>query len=162
MSPFRGGWVIGLTLLLAATLSVARLPGNLPDWVGWLRPDWVVLVMFFWLIERPHRVGMLVSWVFGLLLDVLHADPLGVNGFCFAVMALIGWTWYERLRMNAVVQQALVLFVIALAIGVVRDVAGRLVQETPLSWAVATSAAVTALLWPFAAKALAVWARRVR
>lgn len=162
MNPLRGGWLIGSTLLAAATLSVAHLPGALPDWVAWLRPDWVVLVMFFWLIERPHRVGMLASWVFGLLLDVLHGDPLGLNGLGLAVMALLGWAWYERLRMQGGAQQAMVLFVIALVIGAVRDGVAYWAQDAPLSPGVAVSPAVTALLWPVAVVLLSRLARQVK
>ena len=161
MSFKQGGWIIGLTLLVAATLSVARLPAELPGWVAWLRPDWVVLLLFFWLIERPHRIGLPASWLFGLLLDVLHADPLGVNGLCLATMTWVGWSWYGRLRMNWVLQQALALFVIALAIGLARDVAGRVAMDTPLSWTVIVSAAVTALLWPLTPRLLRGMARRV-
>ena len=65
MNPLQGGWVILLTLIVAMVFSVTHLPAWVPNWLGWLRPEWVVLVLFYWVIERPDRVGMILVWVLG-------------------------------------------------------------------------------------------------
>ena len=161
MNPFRGGWIIVLTLVVAATLSVARLPSELPAWVAGLRPDWVTVALFFWLIERPQRISLPAVWAFGLLLDVLHSTPLGLNGLCLATLALIGWAWYERLRMNSMLQQALVLFVAALALAAIRGVGAFWAQDAPITHAWVTAAAMSALLWPLTRAVLRATARSV-
>lgn len=162
MNPLRGGWLIGLTLLGSATLAVAQLPAGWPVWLAALRPDWVAVVLFYWLIERPQRIGMVSVWAFGLLLDVLHGGPLGVNGLCLMGLTLVGWAWYERLRMNTLFQQAVVLLVLSLILAVVRGLAALWAQGTPPSFAWGTSAAVTALLWPVVRAVLRPAVRAVR
>ena len=162
MNPLRGGWLIGLTLLGSATLAVAQLPDGSPAWLAALRPDWVTLALYFWLIERPQRIGMVSVWAFGLLLDVLHGGALGVNGLCLVGLTLLGWAWYERLRMHTMLQQAIVLLVLALILAVVRGLASLWAQGTPPSFFWGTSAATTALLWPVIRSMLRPAARLVQ
>jgi rod shape-determining protein MreD len=51
---------------LAATSLLTMLPlGRLP----WL-PDLVALVLVFWSVHQPHRVGVGVAFVLGLMVDV--------------------------------------------------------------------------------------------
>ena len=149
MNPRRGGWFVGLTFFAAATLAVAHLPAGLPDWVGWLRPAWVPLVLFFWIVERPHRIGLISVWAFGLLLDVVLSEQIGLNGFALAVMAVLGLSAYERLRMINVFQQALALLLLVLATGLAKGTVVSLAQGAPLSGQFVASATVTAVLWPF-------------
>ena len=149
MNPLRGGWLVGLTFFAAATLAVAHLPPGLPDWVGWLRPAWVPLVLFFWIVERPHRIGLIGVWAFGLLLDVVLSEPLGLNGFALVLMAVLGLSTYERLRMINVFQQAAALLLLVLATELAKGIVVSLAQGAPLSGQFLASATVTAVLWPF-------------
>lgn len=149
MNPLRGGWFVGLTFFAAAALAVAHLPTGLPDWIGWLRPAWVPLVLFFWILERPHRVGLIGVWAFGLVLDVVLSEPLGLNGVALTIMAVLGLSAYERLRMINVFQQAAALVLLVLATGLAKGIAVSLAQGAPLSGQFLGSAAVTGLLWPF-------------
>ena len=114
MNPTRGGWVILLTLAVAMLLAVFHLPEGAPAWLGWLRPSWIVLVVFYWVMALPHRFGMISAWITGLLVDVLYADPLGVNGFCLAALTYVTWSFYERFRMYSVAQQGVVVFLLVL------------------------------------------------
>ncbi len=149
MNPLRGGWLVGVTFFAAATLAVAHLPAGLPDWVGWLRPAWAPLVLFFWIVERPHRIGLISVWAFGLLLDVVLSEPLGLNGFALVVMAVLGLSAYERLRMINVFQQAAALLLLVLATELAKGIVVSLAQGAPLSGQFVASAMVTAVLWPF-------------
>ena len=149
MNPRQGGWFMALTFMVAATLSVTHLPAWVPDWTGWLRPEWATLVLFFWILETPHRVGLILVWSFGFLLDVLLSEPLGLNGLLLTSIALLGRSVYERLRMINVLQQSAVLFALVVALEVGKGIAVLLANGEPLSLAVLAPAAVTAFLWPF-------------
>ena len=67
----NGLWVIVVTFIVAMLLSVVALPDSIPWELGYLRPQWVVLVLIYWIIALPHRIGIVVAWLIGLLLDVL-------------------------------------------------------------------------------------------
>ena len=115
MNPGNGGWVIFLSLVAAMLMGVIHLPESWPGWLGWLRPNWLILVLFFWVIEVPQRVGLIAIWFVGLFVDVLYADPLGLNGLILAGVTYVGWRSFERLRMYSVLQQAGIVFLLVVA-----------------------------------------------
>lgn len=148
MNPARGGWVVLSSLLLAMLLAVAHLPESWPTWIGWLRPNWILLVLFFWVMELPERIGLIAAWVIGLLVDALLGEPLGLNGILFASVTFITWRFFERLRMYSGVQQCGVLFMLVLSAEVVRALVIGLDSNRELVWPVLATALVSTLLWP--------------
>ncbi|HET6470308.1 MAG TPA: rod shape-determining protein MreD [Pseudomonadales bacterium] len=158
MNPTRGGWVIMLTIAFAMLLAVVHLPSEVPSWWGWLRPSWLVLVVFYWVMALPHRLGMISAWVTGLLVDVLYADPLGVNGFCLAALTYVTWSFYERFRMYSVAQQGAVVFLLVLGTEFIRMCAQHFGRDGALSWWILIPAVTSTVAWPFVAWAL----RRIR
>jgi rod shape-determining protein MreD len=149
MNPSQGGWLILLSVLVALLLAIIHLPETWPQWLGWLRPAWVVMVLFFWVMELPHRVGLVSAWLTGILLDVLYADPLGLNGVILASVTYLGWRFYERFRMYSIVQQGGVVFFLVLAGEIIRLVVQDLVFDRGFSWGVLFPPLVSFLIWPF-------------
>lgn len=148
MNPFNGGWVILLSLLVAMLLAVVHLPESTPDWLGWLRPNWLLLVLFFWVLELPSRIGLVAAWLLGLLVDALTADPLGVNGLIFAGTTYVAWRFYERMRMYSMAQQCGVIFLLVTGAELIRGFAVDMVSEREVSALVVLTAAVSMLVWP--------------
>ena len=104
----QGYWVVVASFLLAYVLAV--LP--LPQWLQWGRPEWLALVLIYWTIALPHRVGILTGLLLGLGLDALEGAVLGQNAFALVVVALLCLTLYQRLRVFNLWQQAAVVFVL--------------------------------------------------
>jgi rod shape-determining protein MreD len=154
MNPTRGGWVILLSLAVAMLLMVVHLPTEQPAWLGWLRPSWPTLVVFYWVMALPHRFGMISAWITGLLLDVLYADPLGVNGFCLAALTYVTWSFYERFRMYSLIQQSAVVFVLVLGGELVRQFGQWLDRDGLPGWWILLPALTSTLVWPLVAALL--------
>ena len=148
MNPARGGWVVLLSVLFAMLLAVAHLPESWPDWLGWLRPNWILLVLFFWVMELPERIGLVAAWVVGLLTDALVGEPLGLNGMLFAGFTYVTWRFFERLRMYSGVQQCGVLFLLVLSAEVIRGLVIGLDSNRELQWSVLVMALVSTFIWP--------------
>ena len=161
MNPTGGGWVILLSLAVAMLLAVMQLPGEVPAWIGWLRPSWPILVVFYWVMALPHRFGMISAWIFGLLLDVLYADPLGVNGFCLAALTYVTWSFYERFRMYSVVQQGAVVFLLVLGSELVRQLGAFLDRGGAMGWWILLPALSSTLAWPIVAWVLGAVRQRL-
>jgi len=102
----RGYWLILLSLLVAAVLAVLPLQRDL----AWWRPEWLTLVLLYWTIALPHRVGMFTALVVGLLVDVLEGAPMGQNMLALGVVISIARLMYRRLRVFTLPQQALIVF----------------------------------------------------
>jgi rod shape-determining protein MreD len=149
VNPTNGGWVILLSLIIAMLLGVLHLPESWPGWLGWLRPNWLLLVIFFWVIEVPHRTGLIAVWLIGLLVDVLYADPLGLNAFLLAAVTYIAWRFCERFRMYSVLQQCGIVFVLVLASELISVFIIGLDSERVWGWPVMLTPLTTMVAWPF-------------
>lgn len=149
MNPTRGGWLILLTVVIAMLLGLLHLPETWPQWLGWLRPAWLAMVVFFWVMELPHRIGLISVWLLGLLVDALLADPLGLNGFLLAAITYIGWRFYERLRMYSVFQQAGVLLLLVLTTEGIRMAVQDVAFDRGFDWQVVLPGVSSMLVWPF-------------
>lgn len=148
MNPTKGGWLILLSLAVALVLAIVHLPETWPQWLGWLRPSWVAVVVFFWVMELPHRLGLISAWMVGVAADVLQADPLGLNGILLAGITYIAWRFYERLRMYSVIQQCGVVFLLVLASELLRALVQDAAWERGVSWGILLPAATSMLVWP--------------
>lgn len=105
-----GGLIIATSLVVALALTI--LP--LPDWLSMLRPEWVALVLIYWCMALPGRVGVGIAWTTGLLLDVLRAALLGQHALSLAIVAYITLQLYQRIRVFPLWQQAVSVFVLIL------------------------------------------------
>ncbi len=108
MERVHGYWVIVLSFFAAYVLAVIPMP----HWMQWVRPEWLALILIYWTIALPHRVGILTALLLGLGLDALEGAVLGQNAFSLVVVALLSLTLYQRLRVFALWQQAGTVFVL--------------------------------------------------
>lgn len=104
----QGYFVILATFLVAYVLAV--LP--LPHWLVAGRPEWVALVLIYWCIALPQRVGIATGVVIGLGLDVLEGAVLGQNALSLMFVSLLSLLLYQRLRVYSLWQQSAVVFVL--------------------------------------------------
>ncbi|MEP0203404.1 MAG: rod shape-determining protein MreD [Halioglobus sp.] len=101
-------WVILLSILVALILAVTPMPA----WSVWGRPEWVALVVIYWTIALPHRVGIFTALLIGIAMDVLEGAVLGQNAFALVVVSLLAMVLYQRLRVFSLWQQSMVVFVL--------------------------------------------------
>lgn len=105
---FQGSWVVLVTLALALTLSIWQLPAAaVPFW-----PRWVVLVVIYWCLALPHRIGIGIAWVLGLLLDVLSGTLLGEHALALALVAFLVLKIHLQVRVFPLWQQTLTVAVL--------------------------------------------------
>ena len=104
----HGYWLIVTSFLVAYVLAV--LP--MPQWLMWVRPEWVALILIYWAIALPERVGIFTALALGIMLDALEGAVLGQNAFSLVVVAVLCQTLYQRLRVFSVLQQSGTVFVV--------------------------------------------------
>jgi rod shape-determining protein MreD len=141
----QGGGAILATLALAMFLTLLPMPTLLQDF----RPPWVALVLIYWCLALPLRVGVGWAWLVGLLLDVLSGTVLGQHALAFSVMAFAVVQLHQRIRIFPLVQQAFSVLVMLLVERLLSLwVMGGTGQPAPRLgyWA---PAVVGAILWPW-------------
>ena len=140
----HGGWVILLTFAAAFCLTVLPMPLEL----RWVRPELVTLVLIYWVIALPHRVGIVASFLVGLLLDVAEGTTLGQNALSLSVVAYLSLLLYQRLRQFNMVQQVAVVFVMVGINQLVSQWVQNLTGIGAVSPRFLVPALLSALLWP--------------
>ena len=114
---------------------------------AWL-PDVLALVLVFWTIHQPLRVGMSAAFLLGLTMDVHQSALLGQHALAYAGLSFLAIAMHRRLLWFSVPSQAaqvLPLFVAAHALTLVlRLLAG---DDFP-GWSLLLAPALEALLWP--------------
>lgn len=138
--PVRPGFVWG-SLLAALLLNMLPL-GRVP----WM-PDLVALVLVFWTVHQPLRVGVGTAFMFGLLMDVHQTSLLGQHALAYTVLAFLAVVAHRRLLWFTVSTQILqVLPLFAVAHGV--ELAIRMSTGGVFSFWLLLAPVAQALLWP--------------
>ncbi len=99
----RGSLVIVATFVVALLLTI--LP--LPEWLVLFRPEWVALILIYWCMALPQRVGIISGLVLGLLLDTLQGAVLGQHSLALVVTAYLTNRVHQQVRVYPMWQQAL-------------------------------------------------------
>ena len=95
-------WVIFLSFFIAYLLAIVPFP----DWAMNYRPEWVPMVLIYWVMALPYRVGIGSAWVTGITLDVLEGSVLGLNALGLVIIAYVTLSLHQRMRMFSSLQQA--------------------------------------------------------
>ena len=103
MSRPRNGWVLPVSLLLALLLGLVPLPELLQP----LRPYWLALVLAYWALEEPDRVGFGAAFMLGVIADLVFGGLLGEQAMRLTIMAFILDRFRARMRFFPLSQQAL-------------------------------------------------------
>lgn len=147
MAPSRsnGTWFILLTIVIASLLSIVPLPKWLEIW----RPEWIALVMVYWVIALPHRVGLFTAWIVGFFVDVMEGSLLGLNAIALTLIAYVALSLYQRLRMFTPLQQSTtILMLVGVSQLLIFWVLTATGQNTPNNLLFVVSAISSALCWP--------------
>jgi len=110
MTHHRGGTVIFTTFVAAIILTIIPLP----DWLAAVRPEWVALVLIYWCMALPTRVGVGFGWSVGLVMDVVRASLMGQHALSFGILAFITLHVHQRVRVFPLWQQAFSVLVLIL------------------------------------------------
>jgi len=126
----------------------------LPELLAPLKPYWVGLVLIYWAIETPERVGLGFAFMVGLAGDLLSGELLAEQALRLVVMIFIVLRFRARLRFLPMWQQALAVFALLLndriVVIMVRGFAGDPMPSS-VFW---LSPLVGMMLWPFVFLAL--------
>ncbi|MEO5703148.1 MAG: rod shape-determining protein MreD [Gammaproteobacteria bacterium] len=140
-----GDWLIILFSFIVA-LALAIIP--LPSWALVYRPEWVAVVLIYWCLTEPRRVGIGMAWGAGLLLDVLTDSLLGQHALGLAVVAFLVLKLNRRMRTAMIWQQALtVLFLVAVEQMLVLWIKG-VAGHPPWSLSYFVPSLTSMLAWP--------------
>ena len=160
-----------MTSLVAMSLvfSVFNLPQEAPDWLGFCRPEWILLALILWVQYIPAYRGSLFAlmftknssddgttarrvlvllWGLGFYVDTLLGDPYGLNGAICASIAFYLLRFRDRLQMQTLLQQMIMIFIIVFLAELVRTYVRNSVTGQPWGLRPLAVAGSSMLFWP--------------
>jgi rod shape-determining protein MreD len=140
-----------VTVGLIAVSLIAGLCLNLLPWQGTAllaRPDFLLLVLIYWCIEEPRRVGATTAFFLGLLMDIAESSLTGQNALTYSLSAYLALTFRLRILGFSSLAQALHIFPILL-LGQGLFLLQQLILDTPLPGSTYLLRSVLGMaLWP--------------
>ena len=115
---------------IALTLVAALLANLLPwsGWMLWVVPDFVALIVLYWCIEEPRKIGFFTAWCLGLLMDIADGSLFGQHALAYSILAYAGIVLHRRVQRFSMAPQILhvipLLLLTSLIVLVVRALAG--------------------------------------
>jgi len=141
----RGSRYILISLIIAMALTILPLPESVASY----RPEWVALVLLYWIMALPHRIGINTAWLLGICLDVLKGALLGQHALALTVVAFLMLSLSLRIRVYPFWQQSvmlgILLFIYHSLLLWIYDMTGTV----ELTWAYWSPVLLGALLWPW-------------
>ena len=69
-----------------------------------------LLVLIYWNMALPDKVGIFEALFFGLIMDLLNGSVLGLHGILFVLITYICQRFFYQFRVSPVWQQSVILF----------------------------------------------------
>jgi len=135
---------------MAASIVLA-LAFNLLPWRD-LRgvPDLVALVLAFWSVHQPRKMGIGIAWAVGLVMDAANGVLFGQHALAYAVLAYAAQALHRRILRFTVWQQAVQVLVLLVAMQLVMLVARMAAGATYPGLTFFVGSLIAGMLWPLA------------
>lgn len=147
-------------LFIVASLAGAFLLNLLPWGQSVGIPDFVALVLVFWSIHQPRKVGIGIAFTMGLLMDVHDASLLGENALSYTLLSYFAIMIHRRVLWFKLTTQAAHIFPLLLLMQTVQLAVRLMVSGKFPGWLYFMESIVSAALWPLVTMILLAPQRR--
>lgn len=138
--PVKMGFVT-VSLMLALVLHF------IPVGRFYAVPDFVALVLAFWCVREPHRVGMGTAFLMGVIVDVAHGAVMGQHALAYVLLAYVSVVVSRRILWFGPAAQALHMVPLFFMTQIVMLLLRLMVGGRFPGWEYFFSTFTTALLW---------------
>ncbi len=141
----QGRLIIIMSFIVALLLTVIPMP----SWMLMLRPEWVALVLLYWCLALPQRIGVGTAFTLGLLLDVLQGAVLGQHALALSLIAFLAIKVHQQVRVYPIWQQALSIMALIILYQMLVLWINGIVGHKTDTWQYWLPAISSTLLWPW-------------
>ncbi len=135
-----GSSIIILSIIIAIILMLIPFTES----IRFFRPEWVVMVLIYWAMALPRRVGVGLAWFTGLAIDLIMGGALGVFAFSYALVIYMVLRFHLQLRQYPLWQQALSILSLVLLV----QLMNVLLSPRTTGWHVWLPAVTSTIMWP--------------
>ena len=138
-------WFMAASLLVGLVVNLLQNMGFLGN-AAWA-PDVLLVILVFWCVHQPTRVGVFTCFALGLVVDVHQTALLGQHALSFSIMGFLALQLHRRMQWFTGASQApqiLPIFLIGMAVDVsLRYLFGRSLAH----WSIVFAPLLEAALW---------------
>lgn len=146
---------------IALTVVLGLLLNMLLGLVGWRwLPDVLAIVVVFWNVYQPRRVGVVLAFVLGLALDVHESALLGQNALSYVVLSSLAMVVQRRLLWFPLREQTLQIVPLFLVASLIEWAIRLIVHDVWPHWSQLLVPFIQAALWPLVGALLLAPQRR--
>ena len=98
-------WIY-ISLLISIIIDIYVLPEAIISW----KPLTTLLVLIYWNMAIPDKVGVFEALLFGIFLDLLTGSILGLHAILFVLITYICQRFFYQFRVSPLWQQSFMLF----------------------------------------------------
>jgi rod shape-determining protein MreD len=120
-----------------------------PEWMASAKPQWIFVVLLFWLMHAPRKIGPTIAWLVGLYVDLLMGNILGEHALIYVL-----FTYFIQRFMRTV--QAMPLWQQILGVGLagvinsgIQIIFLKLGGALILNWHMLLPAVANMVVWPW-------------
>ena len=135
-------------LFIGFSLAAAFLLNLLPWGPSIGAPDFVALVLVFWGIHQPRKVGIGVAFFMGLLMDVHEATLLGENALAYTLLSYFAIMIHRRVLWFPIMTQAAHVFPLLVMTQAIQVLVRFVATSQFAGWMHFIESMVAILLWP--------------
>lgn len=144
--PAHNRWIIWLLLFVGILLQIMPWPSS----IYMIKPNWLLLILVYWLIALPHRIGIGSAFFIGIIMDLFLGSVLGVHAFAFSIVAYLVVFKFQLVRNLALWQQLLIVVFLSICydfcLFMLKIFIDHSITVTPILF---ISDAVNGMLWPW-------------
>lgn len=146
---------LAIPLSFAAGILMTVFP--LPPVLGWWRPEWLLLLLVFWVRHQPSYVGIWTGFFLGLVMDIVLGTRFGVHAAEYSVIAWLTFALSRRFRSGPLSHGLLLVTCLIMTALLIRFLLETILGNRPVSsfyWLPVVSSTVC---WPVMTAALQRW-----
>ena len=133
-----------ISLFVALLLQITPVFGSTAYW----RPQFLLLVVSYWLLKKQRQYGIAFAWLAGMLFDIFSGHMLGRHAITFSFCAYILILLNKRFYHFGLLSQAFLVFLLVL-LNQLLSASISLLYRTDWNIVMLIAPAITsALIWP--------------
>lgn len=137
-------------ILISLLMGYMLIMMPLPDWAMPYRPNWVALILLYWVINTPAKINIVAAFICGLILDVALGTLLGQHALGLVIVAFIGLRVHQRMRFYPLAQQSAIIMLLLLIKQLLVLWVYGITDRAPENLLLYFSASITGMLfWPW-------------
>lgn len=145
LEPHRNGWIILFTFIVGLLLTIIPLPGWATAW----RPAWLIMILAYWCLALPQRVGVFSGWSLGIVQDVLNDTLLGQHALILSCIAYLSVTTHTRVRTMPLWQQSVGMGILVMFSQLLHVWIHGMLGHPPTDWTFLYPIVTSIVLWPW-------------